>query len=131
MRFSRAVVTATIMVALAVPVYAQSGQGAAPQGNDKSGDVKLDVTSFFASVDSGKDDKISKEEWVAAGLEEGIFKFFDQKSEGFFSKQTLADMSHPAAIDADKDGKMTLAEVMTFTKSLPKPDESKSASSPK
>jgi hypothetical protein len=31
-------------------------------------------------------------------------------------------MSHPAALDANKDGKMTLEEVLTFTKSLPKPN---------
>jgi len=121
MRISTAILTIFLGAALAVPAFAQ-GQAPAQGGIDKSGDVKLDVTQFFNAVDTNKDNKITNKEWTAVGLEEALLKFFDQKSEGFFTKDALATMSHPAALDANKDGKMTLEEVLTFTKSLPKPD---------
>jgi hypothetical protein len=126
MRIPTAILATILGVALALPVFAQGAapaQDGAPQGGiDKSGDVKLDVTQFFYAVDTNKDDKITNKEWTAVDLEEALLKFFDQKSEGFFTKEALASMSHPAALDANKDGKMTLQEVLTFTKSLPKPD---------
>jgi len=126
MRIPTAILTIFLGAALAVPAFAQGqapAQGGAAQGGiDKSGDVKLDVTQFFNAVDTNKDNKITNKEWTAVGLEEALLKFFDQKSEGFFTKDALATMSHPAALDADKDGKMTLEEVLTFTKSLPKPN---------
>jgi hypothetical protein len=131
MRISKAMFIALMGLSLTVPVFAQGqgapaqggqAQGGAPQGgNAKSDDVKLDVTQFFNAVDTNKDNKITNKEWTTAGLEEALLKFFDQKSEGFFTKDALASMSHPAALDANKDGKMTLEEVLTFTRSLPKP----------
>ena len=130
MRIPTVILATIFCAALAVPAFAQGqapAQGGAPQGGstqggiDKSGDVKLDVTQFFNAVDTNKDNKITNKEWTAVGLEEALLKFFDQKSEGFFTKDALANMSHPAALDANKDGKMTLEEVLTFTKSLPKP----------
>jgi hypothetical protein len=131
MRIPIAILTIFLGTALTVPAFAQGNapaQGGAAQGGiDKSGDVKLDVTQFFNEVDTNKDNKISTKEWTAAGLDEALLKFFDQKGEGFFTKDTLANMSHPAALDANKDGKMTLEEVTKFTKSLPKPTASSDA----
>jgi len=149
MRISQTISVTLILLMLAASAFAQGqgapaqggqgapAQGGAPQGGQGQGgqaqggsstDVKLDVTQFFSAVDTNKDNKISKQEWVAAGLDEGIFKFLDQKSEGSFSKETLSNMGHPQALDADKDGKMTLEEVKTFTQSLPKPNTGSDAS---
>ena len=111
-------------VVLAQDAPGQGGPAQGAPGQGANNDVKMDVTPFIQELDTNKDGKVSKAEWLAAGMEEGIFKFFDQKEEGFFLGEAVANMAHPAAIDANKDGKMTVAEVKEFIKTLPKPNAS-------
>jgi len=125
MGISKLLLTVFFCGVMVAPAFSQDAPGgSSPQdGQQHSGDVTLDITPFFDSTDTNKDDNVSTEEWVSAGLDEGLFKFFDQQSQGFFTKKALADMQHPSAIDADKDGRMTLEEVIKFTSGLPKPTE--------
>jgi hypothetical protein len=45
--------------------------------------------------------------------------------EGFFAGDGMANIKHPAAaLDANKDGKVTLEEMKAFVSTLPKPDAS-------
>jgi hypothetical protein len=94
---------------------AQAGGGA---GGGAASGVKYDVTPFFTAVDTDKDGNISIAEWKAAGLNESIFTVFDKDKKNTFAKSVMADMTHPADMDANKDGKLSLDEFKNFTKNL-------------
>jgi len=91
--------------------------GAEGQGSNAASLVKLDVTPFFGAVDTNKDNKITSEEWKATGLDEKIYSFFDKDNKGSFSKDYMSGLTHPAEMDANKDGKLSLDELKAFVKS--------------
>ena len=90
------------------------GQG--PAGNNSM--VTLDVSPFIKAVDTDKDGNITTAEWKAAGLNEAVFTVFDSENKNTFSEDVMAQMSHPAEMDADKDGKLTLDEFKNATKDI-------------
>jgi hypothetical protein len=129
MSVSRIFLTVTISALLSTSALAQQqapqggapqGQGGAPQGQgggSSDSGVKLDMTPFFTSVDSNKDDKVTLEEWKAAGLPENVYEMFDNDKKGSFSKESTADKTHPPTIDSNKDGKFSLDELKAHIKS--------------
>lgn len=99
----------------------QAPQGAgAPQGQgggSSDSGVKLDMTPFFTAVDTNKDDKVTSAEWKAADLPENVYDMFDKDKKGSFSKEDMADKTHPPTIDINKDGKFSLDELKAHIKS--------------
>jgi len=95
-------------------------QGGAPQGQggQKSSLLKLDPTPFFDVIDTNKDGKITPVEWKATGLEEKVYAFWDKDNKGYFTKEYMASVDHPPAIDANKDGKLSLDELKAFVASV-------------
>jgi hypothetical protein len=95
-------------------------QGGAPQGQggQKSALVKLDPTPFSDVIDANKDGKITPVEWKATGLEDKVYAFWDKDNKGYFTKEYMASVDHPPAIDANKDGKLSLDELQAFVKSV-------------
>jgi hypothetical protein len=92
-------------------------QQAAPQGGEGANSgVTLDVTPFFTAVDINRDGSISSAEWKTAGLDEKVYLIFDKDKKGSFTRDTLAAMNHPAGIDSNKDGKLSLDEFSAFWK---------------
>lgn len=114
MRIVNVLIVFVFCAALAAPVLAQNNP---PQGsNQGSGSsstptdaVYLDPTPFIQEVDSDKDGNVSKEEWLAAGLQDGLYSRFDKQNKGYITKEVLAAMYHPPAMDPDKSGKFTLS----------------------
>lgn len=103
--------------ALAQQAQAQEGApGQAPAGNSSM--VTLDVSPFIKAVDTDKDGNITTAEWKATGLNEALFTVFDSEKKNTFSKDVMAQMSHPAEMDADKDGKLTLDEFKNANKDI-------------
>jgi hypothetical protein len=113
----------TLGMFLSASAFAESqapAQGGAPQGQggQASSLVKLDPTPFFDVVDVNKDGKVTHAEWQATGVEEKVYSFWDKDNKGYFTKEYMASMDHPPAIDANKDGKFSLDELKTFVASV-------------
>jgi hypothetical protein len=123
MRVFHFVFAASLCAALAIPAISQSGQpqgGAPPAGGGQqaggaqttpSDAIKLDPTPFFNEVDANHDNKVSKEEWKAAGLPDSVYSMFDKDNKGYIAKEVMADKGHPPSMDSNKDGKLTLAKL--------------------
>ena len=129
MSISKVMLAITISAILSTSALAQQqapqGAGApqgsgAPQGQgggSSDSGVKLDMTPFFTSVDSNKDNNVNLEEWKAAGLPENVYEMFDNDKKGSFSKESMAGKTHPPTIDTNKDGKFSLDELKAHIKS--------------
>jgi hypothetical protein len=122
MRISKLLLAVSLGALLSPSAFAQ--QQAPPQGNSAQGQsggtsdsgVKLDVTPFFEVADTNKDNKITLDEWKAAGLDEAVYEKFDKEKTGYISKESLAEKTHPPEIDENKDGKFSVAELKAHIK---------------
>jgi hypothetical protein len=131
MKVSKIILTIFLSSMISTSALAQQqapaqGAGAEGQGSDASL-VKLDVTPFFVAVDTNKDNKITMEEWKTTGLDEKIYSFFDKDNKGSFSKDYMSGLTHPAEMDANKDGKLSLDELKAFVKSTTEQSSSNAA----
>jgi hypothetical protein len=124
MSIRKIMLVVTIGMFLSASAFAQSQApaqgGGAPQGQggQASSLVKLDPTPFFNVIDTNKDGKITPIEWKATGLEDKIYDFFDKDNKGYFTKEYMASVDHPPAMDANKDGKLSLDELKAFVASV-------------
>ena len=100
---------AIVGMALALPCLAQGPPGGAQSG------VLLKADGFVAEVNTSKTGKITKEEWAAAGLPD-IFDQLDTDKSGYLTKERLEATKFPAAMDPNKDGILTVAKFLAFSK---------------
>lgn len=70
----------------------------------------------LTTLDANKDQKITKEEALKAGMPDAIFKRIDKDNNGFISIAELnaykAQNNSIASIDSDKDNKISKAEAV-------------------
>jgi hypothetical protein len=130
MSVCKIILITTLGVFLLASAFAQSQapapSGGAPrqagapqgQGSQSSSLIKLDPTPFFDVIDTNKDGKVTPVEWKATGLDEKVYAFWDKDNKGYFTKEYMASVDHPPAIDANKDGKLSLAELKAFVASV-------------
>jgi len=119
MRTAHVLIVFVFCAVLAAPVLAQNNpsQGGQQSGGHQSGGssgnpsdaIYLDPTPFIQEVDTNKDGNVSKEEWLAAGLPDGLYSRFDKQNTGYITKEVMAAMYHPPAMDPGKSGKFTLS----------------------
>jgi hypothetical protein len=100
---------AIIGMALTLPSFAQGPPGGAQSG------VSLKADGFVAEVNTSKTGKITKAEWAAAGLPD-IFDQLDTDKNGYLTKEKLEATKFPAAFDSNKDGTLTVAKFLAFSK---------------
>jgi hypothetical protein len=97
-------------------------QGGAPQGGAAGGAAmpqtkSFKVDAFVAGVDTNKDGLMTVEEFKAAGLTDRMFltpPFCDPSGDKKISKKEMAECKLPEAVDMNKDGALTLEEMVAF-----------------
>jgi len=108
---------AIIGMALAVPCLAQNAPGGAPggaTGGHNPTDVQLKGDKFLAQVDANKDGKISKAEWKALDLPDGVFTRMDTDKDDFLTLKEIEANWYPGSLDTNKDGILTLEKLKAF-----------------
>lgn len=111
-----------LFTATAVFLFTGAGfaetQDAAPAGAGQNS-AALDQSPMFTEIDADKDGKATEAEWKAAGAPDMVFQMSDADKNGCLTLDELGKSSPPAAVDKDKDGKVTLSEVKEFMASMP------------
>jgi hypothetical protein len=123
MSVNKIMLVITLGIFLSASAFAQSQaltQGGAPQGQggQASSLIKLDPTPVIDVIDTNKDGKVSHAE--STGLEEKVYAFWNKDNKGYFTKEYMASVEHPAVIDANKDGELSLDELKSFVASVSK-----------
>ena len=101
-------------MALAMSCLAQNAPVATPSGHAPT-DVQLKGDKFFAQVDTNKDGKLSKEEWAAQGLPDGVFTRMDTDKDGFLTLKEVEANWFPGDLDTDKDGVLTVEKMKAYS----------------
>jgi hypothetical protein len=110
MGITKALITAVLYTTLAVSALAQDNNSQRGQQGGAPGDaIYLDPTPFIQEVDTNKDGNVSREEWLAVGLLDDLYSRFDKQNRGYITKEEMAAMYHPPAMDPEKSGKFTVA----------------------
>lgn len=106
--------------------FAQGPPGDAPQGPPGDGGgggagmpqtKSFNVDAFVAGVDTNNDGFMTKEEFSAAGLTDRMFltpPFCDPDHDEKISKKEMGECKLPEAVDMNKDGMLTMEEVVAF-----------------
>jgi hypothetical protein len=130
MRFAKIVFAAIIMTALALPAMAQNTPpqgGGAPGGQEAVKTKTMKADAFMKQVDKNGDGKITKEEWLAAGISERGFTVMDSvgtngaggfmpKKLGYVTKEIIESFTFKADVDTNNDGQLTLEKLIAFEK---------------
>lgn len=74
-----------------------------------------DASPIPASIDTNKDGKMTKEEWLAAGAPIASFQMFTERSENdYVTREEFLEETPPNGVDLNCDGKITIEEFHTF-----------------
>ena len=74
-----------------------------------------DPSPIPASIDTNKDGKMTKEEWLAAGAPIASFQMFTERSKNdYVTVEEFLKETPPNGVDLDCDGKITIEEFHTF-----------------
>jgi hypothetical protein len=141
MNIRRALAVVCLCVLMALPVLAQNApQGAPPQGGappaggapgggpggapgggapggagmPQTKTYKIDA--LFSGVDANKDGSMTAAELKAVGITDRFFTFCDPDSDNKIGKSEMAACKLPEAIDMNKDGALTVEEVVAYEK---------------
>lgn len=83
---------------------------------------KVDSSPIADAIDVDHDGKLTHEEWQKAGAPEASwdrFMSYDKiKKQGYILRADFLAESPPDGIDLNCDGRITLAEFLTFSKSM-------------
>lgn len=97
---------------------------AAPEGTPGAGGPpmmaprSLDISPYVAEVDADGDGCMSHEEWVVkAGAPLSSYDML-KNEQGCVTFERMFNESAPGGIDADGDGRLTLAEMLEFDKKM-------------
>lgn len=104
---------------IAAPSFGQAPQGDAAQGSGGGGagmpqTKTFNVDDFVADIDADGDGGMTVEEFKAVGLTDRMWTFCDPDGDTKISKAEMAECALPEAVDMNSDGKLTVAEVVTF-----------------
>jgi len=87
-----------------------AGSAGVPPANPRT----YEISEFFATADQNKDGGITREELKAVGLTDRFFTFCDPDGSEAISKQELGECALPEAVDLNKDGALTVPEVVEY-----------------
>jgi len=73
-----------------------------------------EVAEFFAGVDADDDGGMTREEFKAVGLTDRFFTFCDPDGNDAIDAREMAECALPEAVDMNKDGALTVPEVVAF-----------------
>jgi len=81
---------------------------------------KADATPIVDAIDRNHDGKMTHREWAAARAPEPSWRMFmakpEIKKQGYITREQFLAEAPPPGIDADCDGKITLAEFLATKK---------------
>lgn len=96
----------------------QGAPGGAPGGGGGGGGMPTTKTyvidEFVAGIDADKDGYMTKEEFKAVGLTDRLWTFCDPDEDTKISKAEMGECALPEDVDMNKDGKLTVEEVVAF-----------------
>lgn len=108
-----------ILVSLAITVlfaFAQcssSEKKTCPPYDDPN--KTYDPSPIPTSIDTNKDGKMTKEEWLAAGAPIASFQMFTERSKNdYVTREEFLKETPPNGVDLNCDGKITIEEFHTF-----------------
>jgi hypothetical protein len=83
---------------------------------------KFDAAPIVDAIDTNHDNRLTHAEWQKAGAPEGSWNRFmgypKVKQQGYVSRQDFETETPPNGVDANCDGKITLAEFLEFSKQM-------------
>jgi hypothetical protein len=77
----------------------------------------MDVTGFIAEVDRNHDGCASRAEWQRAGAPMSSYEML-KDAQGCVTAAAMGAVAAPEGIDANRDGKLTLAEMKAFDRKM-------------
>jgi len=101
---------------------APGGAPGGPPGGGAGGGAGMPQTktykidALFAGVDANKDGFMTAAEMKAVGMTDRFFTFCDPDSDKKISKDEMTACKLPEAIDMNKDGALTVEEVVAYEK---------------